>query len=35
MQNCAEAEYQFKICGHTDLDGDSDGVPCENVCPGG
>ena len=35
MQSCDEAEYQFKICGHSSLDGDSDGVPCENVCPGG
>lgn len=35
MSSCEEAMYKFKVCGHYRLDGDSDGVPCENICPGG
>lgn len=32
MSSCAEARYQFETCGYHNLDGDNDGVPCENVC---
>jgi len=32
MSSCAEARYQFETCGYRNLDGDNDGVPCENVC---
>ncbi len=32
MIDCAEAYYQFAVCGDTARDGDGDGIPCENVC---
>ena len=32
MSSCAEARYQLETCGYRNLDGDSDGIPCENVC---
>jgi endonuclease YncB( thermonuclease family) len=32
MSDCAEARYYLKECGLTKLDGDGDGIPCENVC---
>jgi len=32
MADCAEAEHYFQNCGLSRLDGDSDGVPCENLC---
>lgn len=35
MKSCAEAKYHFKQCGIKKLDRDRDGVPCENLCPGG
>ena len=35
MISCEKAYYKFKQCGHYRLDGDGDGVPCENICPGG
>ncbi len=35
MSSCEEAYYQFNNCGCSIRDGDKDGVPCENVCPGG
>jgi hypothetical protein len=35
MSSCEEAYYQLNICGCSKRDGDNDGVPCENICPGG
>lgn len=32
MRNCAEADYYFRVCGHTERDGDGDGIPCEELC---
>ena len=32
MVSCAEARYKFEYCGHSNLDRDNDGIPCENVC---
>ena len=32
MSSCAEAHYKFTVCGQGKRDGDSDGIPCENVC---
>ena len=32
MSNCAEAHYKFTVCHEGRLDGDNDGIPCENVC---
>lgn len=32
MSSCAEARYKLEQCGHTRLDRDNDGIPCENVC---
>lgn len=32
MIDCAEAYYQFAVCGDKARDGDGDGIPCENVC---
>jgi hypothetical protein len=32
MVNCAEATYYFSECGLSRLDGDSDGIPCEDLC---
>jgi len=32
MSSCAEAMFYLKECGLTRLDGDSDGVPCEELC---
>ncbi|RJO60244.1 hypothetical protein C4544_05735 [candidate division WS5 bacterium] len=33
--SCDEAYFQLDNCGCSVRDGDDDGVPCENVCPGG
>ncbi len=33
--SCEEAYYQLNICGCNIRDRDNDGVPCENICPGG
>ena len=33
--SCEEAYFQLNQCGCGRRDGDSDGVPCENICPGG
>jgi endonuclease YncB( thermonuclease family) len=35
MSSCAEARFYLTNCGVTSLDRDHDGVPCENICPGG
>jgi len=35
MSSCEEAYYQLDTCGCSRRDGDSDGVPCESICPGG
>jgi hypothetical protein len=35
MASCEEAYFQLQQCGCTKRDGDSDGVPCEDICPGG
>lgn len=35
MVSCDEAYYQLNTCGCSVRDGDKDGVPCENICPGG
>lgn len=35
MSSCEEAYYQLNTCGCGRRDGDNDGVPCENICPGG
>lgn len=32
MNSCEEATYHYEQCGLSRLDGDSDGMPCENVC---
>ena len=32
MANCLEAFWRVLNCGHTDLDSNEDGIPCENVC---
>jgi endonuclease YncB( thermonuclease family) len=32
MTSCAEAQFHFRQCGLTRLDGDGDGVPCERLC---
>lgn len=32
MASCAEAIFYMKECGLTRLDGDNDGVPCEEMC---
>jgi endonuclease YncB( thermonuclease family) len=32
MTSCAEAQFYFRQCGLSRLDGDSDGVPCERLC---
>jgi len=32
MSSCAEADYYFRQCGHTERDGDNDGIPCEKLC---
>jgi hypothetical protein len=34
MDSCEEAMFYYKHCGLTYLDGDGDGVPCENLCRG-
>ncbi len=33
MVDCDEATFRWAICGHPELDGDVDNMPCENVCP--
>lgn len=35
MTSCAEAKFYLQQCGLKQLDRDSDGVPCETICPGG
>jgi len=35
MVSCEEAYFQLNQCGCGRRDGDSDGVPCEEICPGG
>jgi len=35
MSSCEEAYFQLIDCGCSIRDGDDDGVPCENICPGG
>ena len=32
MSSCAEARFHLEQCGLTRLDGDRDGVPCEQLC---
>ena len=32
MQTCAEARFYINDCGLSRLDGDNDGIPCENIC---
>ena len=32
MVNCEEAYFYLKNCGLSRLDGDGDGIPCENLC---
>lgn len=32
MTSCEEAQFYFRQCGLSRLDGDSDGVPCEGLC---
>lgn len=32
---CDEAYFQLNQCGCSQRDADSDGVPCESICPGG
>ena len=34
MISCEEAYYQLNQCGCSRRDGDHDGVPCEDICPG-
>lgn len=35
MVSCEEAYFQLNQCGCRRRDADNDGVPCENMCPGG
>lgn len=35
MSSCEEAYYHLNTCGFKKRDGDGDGVPCEDICPGG
>jgi endonuclease YncB( thermonuclease family) len=35
MASCQEAYFQLQQCGCGKRDGDNDGVPCEDICPGG
>ena len=35
MSSCDEAKYQLITCSCSKRDGDNDGVPCEDICPGG
>lgn len=32
MSSCREAQFYYQECGVSRLDGDNDGVPCENLC---
>lgn len=32
MTSCEEAQFYLRACGVLSLDGDSDGIPCENIC---
>ncbi|WP_218915870.1 excalibur calcium-binding domain-containing protein [Sphingomonas jaspsi] len=32
MNSCEEAQFHFRQCGLSRLDGDSDGIPCEDLC---
>ncbi|MEO8342655.1 MAG: excalibur calcium-binding domain-containing protein [Gallionella sp.] len=32
MASCDEAKYYFAQCGIRTLDGNGDGVPCEQLC---
>jgi endonuclease YncB( thermonuclease family) len=32
MSSCAEARFYLNVCGVRSLDGDHDGIPCENLC---
>jgi endonuclease YncB( thermonuclease family) len=32
MTSCAEAQFHFRQCGLARLDGDRDGIPCEQLC---
>ena len=32
MSSCREARYYYEVCGHSERDGDNDGIPCENIC---
>jgi hypothetical protein len=35
MTSCEEAYFYLNTCGDSARDGDKDGVPCEDICPGG
>ncbi len=35
MRSCEEAYFYLNTCGDRQRDGDKDGVPCEDICPGG
>jgi len=35
MASCEEAYFQLNNCECSKRDGDKDGVPCEEICPGG
>jgi hypothetical protein len=32
IATCAEAAYRFRTCGHRWLDGDRNGIPCQDKC---
>jgi hypothetical protein len=32
MTSCQEARFYLTQCGISSLDGDNDGIPCENIC---
>ena len=34
MVSCAEAQHHLTVCGNRQLDGNSNGVPCEDICAG-
>ena len=32
IRSCEEACHKLLVCGHTQRDGDGDGIPCEELC---
>jgi hypothetical protein len=32
IKSCEEAHHKLTVCGHSERDGDNDGIPCEMLC---